>query len=621
VANPTLKVEISFVSTPLATSPTWVDVSAYVRRTPGLSISRGKGERAESFDAGHLQLTLSNRDRRFDPSYSAGPYFGNLIPRKQIKVTATWAAVDYIMFKGWVTGWPQGFEAPGGKDATVTIEAVDPIAWLANNNLPDDLVYTYANSTIGSLAFFLRGADTSTWSDATSNGYFATKSFGVGRTSASLMPGMSSTAVQFDGATRWTPKNYTSSGAWSLAFWVQTNGTSLTDHIFNDSLLTTYVAINNGTQIALSQTSSLLFTIGNAGETFVADGKPHHIAITSDNASAAGIAMYYDGVAQTVNTNFSVGTAPLIIDEIGDGSGGATFGTGFTGALQDFAVFNKQLSASEVQGLYDRSRGFLQESSADRVTRLLDDVGWPATWREITTNPRASVGELVYNGSPALDKLQEAERSEQGRLFATKAGYLAFRERFYASEVTVGNTVQQIFSDDGGATALPYSSFQFQFNDVDVTNAASVTTPDTRAASSDSTSITANGLQSKQVDTNLADFTQADSMAEGLVAAGKDPTYRVAPIVVYPANNTTRWDEVFGLELGYRVSMEITPMKVGSQNVQEVTLERMDWLIEADLWTLIVGGSPCKATTAGGANGWFVIGTSLIGSTTDLIGY
>jgi hypothetical protein len=253
------------------------------------------------------------------------------------------------------------------------------------------------------------------------------------------------------------------------------------------------------------------------------------------------------------------------------------------------------------------------------VTRLLDDVGWPAAWREITTNPRASVGELVYSGQPALAKLQELERSEQGRMFATKAGYLAFRERFYANEVTVGNTVQQVFSDDGGANDLPFSTFQFQFNDVDVTNAASVTTPTTRAASSDSTSITAYGLQSKQVDTILSTFAQANSMAAGLVARGKVATYRVAPILVYPANNTTRWDEVLTLELGYRAQMQITPMGISTQNSQEVTLERIEWLIEADLWSLTVAGSP--APVSGTANSWFIIGTSLIGSTTDLIAF
>jgi hypothetical protein len=349
----------------------------------------------------------------------------------------------------------------------------------------------------------------------------------------------------------------------------------------------------------------------------IADGVPHHIVIACDNVNPAGLSIYLDGVAQTVN--IALGATPPARFGL-NSIGGQDPANMYAGSVQDVAVFNKKLSSAEVSGLYARSVGFLQESSATRVTRLLDDVGWPALWREITTNPRASVGELVYNGQPALAKLQEvADRSEQGRFFITKAGYAAFRERYYANEVTVGNTVQQIFSDDGGVNDLSFSSFQFQFNDVDITNAASVTTPTTRAASSDSTSITAYGLQSKQVDTNLSTFAQADAMAAGIVARGKVATYRVAPILVYPANNTSRWDEVLGLELGYRCQMQITPMAVGSQNVQEVTLEQIEWLITADMWTLTVAGSP--APVSGTANSWFVIGTSLIGSTTDLIGF
>lgn len=177
--NPTLTVEIAFDSDPLDTTPTWTDVSAYVRQSPGLSIRRGRQPESEVFDPGSCQLTLSNRDRRFDPSYAAGPYYGQLVPRKLLRVTATWATVDYVMFTGHITGWPQDFAAPAGKDATVTIEAIDALAWLANTRVPPDLVYDYANTTIGSLAFFLRSGDRTRWSDATDSGYTATPSAGV----------------------------------------------------------------------------------------------------------------------------------------------------------------------------------------------------------------------------------------------------------------------------------------------------------------------------------------------------------------------------------------------------------------------------------------------------------
>jgi concanavalin A-like lectin/glucanase superfamily protein len=619
MASPVLKVEIAFTSEPFDTTPTWVDVSQYVRATSdgggGIFTDRGHGPEIGPFEAGTCMVTLSNRDRRFDPSYSAGPNFGNLIPRKQIRITATWSAVDYPMFYGWVTGWPQGFREQG-KDATVTIEAIDAIAMLANMNLPNDLVFDYADTTLGSLALFLRGADIATWNDATSNGYFATFLDGKGQTSASMAAGSTGSVVTFDGSTRWvTNKTYTAAGAWSLAFWMQTSMDPSAGITFimggGDTGSGTAVYLSNGGQLQLKDGGGFSGDITPP----VNDGVPHHIVFALSGGST--IAAYVDGVPTFTGTGFA---SAWKLDAIGTQNKNEAYGPAlYVGSLQDIAVFDQELTAIEVEGLYQRSFGFLQESSADRITRLLDDVGWPAAWRDITTNPRASVGELVYNSASVLEKLQEVERSEQGMLFADKSGNVAFRERYYANEVTVGNTVQQIFSDDGGATALPYSTFGFQYNDIDITNDATVTTPTTWAKSSDATSITVNSRQSKKVDTILSTFDQANSMAAGLVAEGKDATYRVPPIMVYPENNTTRWDEVLGLELGYRVSMEITPMGVGSQNAQEVTLEQIEWVIVDGLWTLTIAGSPCFG--GGGAEvGWFTIGTSLIGGP-DVIGY
>ncbi len=173
MSSPVLKVEIAFTSDPLDTTPTWVDVSAYVRATSqgggGVSIRRGRSAGLERFEAGVAQVTLSNRDRRFDPSHAAGPYFGNLLPRKQIRITATWSAVDYAMYYGFVKGWPQSFRA-AGKDALVTIDAVDGLAWLAGTALPEDLVFDYANDIIGDVVLFLRGADVTKWEDAADTG-------------------------------------------------------------------------------------------------------------------------------------------------------------------------------------------------------------------------------------------------------------------------------------------------------------------------------------------------------------------------------------------------------------------------------------------------------------------
>src|SRR6185503_6046467 len=107
MAQPVLVVEFAPTSSPLATSPTWVDITSYVQ---SLDIDRGFGDELDTVaDAGTAVLLLDGSNRRFDPTYAAGPYFGNLKPGKQIRIRATWSGTTYDLFRGHVEGWPQGY--------------------------------------------------------------------------------------------------------------------------------------------------------------------------------------------------------------------------------------------------------------------------------------------------------------------------------------------------------------------------------------------------------------------------------------------------------------------------------------------------------------------------------
>jgi hypothetical protein len=84
---PETKVEISFASAWNSGSPTWVDVSSYVR---GIEINRGREADLNPFDSGTARVELDNRDGRFNPSNTASPYYPNVKPRRQIRITATY---------------------------------------------------------------------------------------------------------------------------------------------------------------------------------------------------------------------------------------------------------------------------------------------------------------------------------------------------------------------------------------------------------------------------------------------------------------------------------------------------------------------------------------------------
>jgi hypothetical protein len=128
---PTVKVEVAFANNPTDTSLTWTDISAYVEE---IRTRRGRQHELDRFEAGTATILLRNSDRRFDPTYTAGPYYGQLIPMKRIRVTARWYGTVYPVFSGLVEAWPQEY-SNGGFSSYVPLPCTDLFKALALNGL------------------------------------------------------------------------------------------------------------------------------------------------------------------------------------------------------------------------------------------------------------------------------------------------------------------------------------------------------------------------------------------------------------------------------------------------------------------------------------------------------
>ena len=99
-----------------------VDVTDRLR---DVSIKRGRSRTLEKFTAGVASLTLDNRDRRFDPLYVSSPYYGQIVPRKQVRISV--GGVN--LFTGNVEEWEWSYTVDG--DAIATPRAIDALATLA----------------------------------------------------------------------------------------------------------------------------------------------------------------------------------------------------------------------------------------------------------------------------------------------------------------------------------------------------------------------------------------------------------------------------------------------------------------------------------------------------------
>lgn len=132
MAWPTIAVAIAFGDPPLTAlaSNVWTDITSYVI---SFSTRRGRSDALGRIEAGQASLVLENADRRFDPTYTSGAYYPDVVPMAKIRIRATYSAVTYDLYTGFVEGWPPNW--PGGLIATTTIRCVDAFTYFAKVKL------------------------------------------------------------------------------------------------------------------------------------------------------------------------------------------------------------------------------------------------------------------------------------------------------------------------------------------------------------------------------------------------------------------------------------------------------------------------------------------------------
>jgi hypothetical protein len=94
-------------------------------------VRRGKSQALDRIDAGVVAITVDNSDRTFDPLYENGPYFGQLIPRRSVRITAN----NQPVFVGFIDDFDIQYEP--GKQSVVRIDVSDAFSVLANSGLEE----------------------------------------------------------------------------------------------------------------------------------------------------------------------------------------------------------------------------------------------------------------------------------------------------------------------------------------------------------------------------------------------------------------------------------------------------------------------------------------------------
>lgn len=98
-------------------------------RVKSFSVSRGRSSLFSAFPAGNASVALNNHDRAFDPLYTASPFYGNIIPKREIRITSG----GVIQFVGWIDDWNLNY-SPNG-DSVADAIAFDATGVLAGRTL------------------------------------------------------------------------------------------------------------------------------------------------------------------------------------------------------------------------------------------------------------------------------------------------------------------------------------------------------------------------------------------------------------------------------------------------------------------------------------------------------
>jgi len=591
---PTLVVEVAFTSDSLDTTPTWVDITSYVRAG---SVRSGRTNELEEYQAGSCSLTLDNRDRRFDPLYASGPYYGNLKARRQCRIRATYSAVTYDLFYGFVSGWTLSPDLSG--DSVCQIEGYDGLSYLAGVDLPSDFyTWTVENLADQPVAWWPLGATDSSCTDKMGdyNWTYTVAAPAVGSSPSQYMSGSGTTfAADFGIIGPTVPP--AGGGAWTVEGFLKTATFGNTGYV---SPILANAGPDNAT-IGIDDGGRLVFR--NSGAGAVNSGFPanddtwRHFAITYDG-SGSPPTLYVNGV------NLSFGQA---------GSGAC--GTGwqliglsnhfdddpiFTGELAHIKIYQVALTAAQVSTLYAAGlRGTISggTTSDEWVQEVLSAAGWPATWTTLETGS-VKPGGMKW-GQNALTVLQQLALTEGGRVFVDQDGEFQFYSRSHDSTAARSTTSQATYSDSGLAAVVPFFAVgEISYSDSYLANSVTVTTAEGLAfTAKDATSITTYGTVAKQIDTLLDSQADAQTYADIYLNAYKDPSLRIQEWKVAPqAKGSISFPLVLAASLADRVTFEIKPNNLGTRISEQLIVEQIVHDFTPDTWTTTFSGSPAVLT-------------------------
>jgi len=596
-------------------SITWTDVSADVR---SCSIKRGRSSELDSFNTGSCQITFANADRKYDPEYASGTYYGKLTPGRPIRVKATPPSGSATgIFFGFVDQWNQQYNYPN--DATAVVTASDafkvmnlitlPSYWeYHTRSISPSKWYRFDDGTAPSYAF----DSVALVSDAT--WYNSSGALSPGASGSSLVSGDSSVSASFDGSHYVKlPNGVLPFGFYNylnktVEFWITTSTTTTGNYgllnlsDYESTVACGMVVDSSGVGTIQAQWGSIsginLVNIYSSSVK-VNDGKPHHVVMTWDWNGTSPSGVWVDG---TLTSSFGSATwtqSPTVFNSFGNSfsryaTAANNFTNYFTGVIDELSFWHSStMTAAQVAARYAIGKGtyLTGQAASDRASSLLTMAGWMSDASNITTATSTLQG-IDTQGKTLLSALKECEAADQGRLFVDGSGKTAFISHNALATTASYKDSQRTFGDSTGE--LPFTDIEFVYNDQLVKNRASAARNNgATAVVNDATSQGQYFIRTDSQSGLINDTdTQMTDIANVRLATYKQPSMRVQSLGVNPRANTTIYTGLIGDEIGTRITVNRRPQGVGSVISKQLLIEGVSHEIGPRTWSATYNLSP-----------------------------
>lgn len=109
-----------------------VDVSPTVQQ---ISIRRGRDRMFEHYTPGQATVQFQDFTGDWNPDNTSSPYFGKILPMRQVRIHTTYGGTNYYLYTGFITSWDWNWADQAADYAIVTIQCVDAFRLLQLSNI------------------------------------------------------------------------------------------------------------------------------------------------------------------------------------------------------------------------------------------------------------------------------------------------------------------------------------------------------------------------------------------------------------------------------------------------------------------------------------------------------